>query len=154
MFRAASCTSPRTQRLSGESWLRLCQIIKKASFGRSTGQDFINLARSGDRTRADGDVRVIGQDMFKVYSGEPYILAYLPDRYIFDVKKGDRVNVSTGSVSASGKIDEVLPVADALPPEFQNIFKPRDRSRLVKISLSSRSAFAVSQKVYITGAWW
>jgi hypothetical protein len=61
------------------------------------------------------------------------------------------VNISSGSESAKGRIAAVLTVADALPDEFQNQFRPRDRSRLVRIALEGESPFAVSQKVWVTG---
>jgi hypothetical protein len=45
----------------------------------------------------------------------------------------------------------VLGVADALPAEFQNMFRPRDRSRLVRVVLDDPQPFAVSQKVRVSG---
>jgi len=50
-----------------------------------------------------------------------------------------------------GEVEEILAVADALPAEFQNMFRPRDRSRLVRISLPDDQPFAVTQKVTVRG---
>ncbi|MCK1975366.1 hypothetical protein LNK20_22035, partial [Bacillus safensis] len=68
-----------------------------------------------------------------------------------NVRKGMTVNVSGGAQSAKGKIETILTVADALPAEFQNMFRPRDRSRLIRIALANENPFAVSQKVTISG---
>jgi hypothetical protein len=97
----------------------------------------------------------------QVYGEKAYILAYLPDMYLFAVSPGDKVEVSggTGSRSSVGTVEAILTVADALPPEFQNTFRPRDRSRLIRISLPPDNGFAISQKVRIGGCgfgwcWW
>jgi multidrug resistance efflux pump len=113
---------------------------------RASGAGFI-----GARVPVIGDVVTVGESLMEINGGEAYVLAYLPDRYLFAVHKGMAVNISAGSEQAKGRIDEVLTVADALPEEFQNQFRPRDRSRLVRIALEGASPFAVSQKVWVTG---
>lgn len=88
--------------------------------------------------------------MMTLYSGDPYVLAYLPHRYMFSIKVDDKVTVSDGRHSASGVIAEILPVTDALATEFQNTFKPRDRSQLAKIRLVGAQSFPLLQKVSVT----
>ena len=107
----------------------------------------------GSRVPVAGQVAKFGDELLQIYQDKAYVLAYLPDIYLFAVRRGDRVEVSggAGTQSISGTVDAILSVADALPPEFQNTFRPRDRSRLVRISLPKDHGFAISQKVRVTG---
>lgn len=97
-----------------------------------------------------GDVYRSGDPILKIYSGETYVLAYLPTRYLFSIQQGMKVTVSSGRFSDKGVISEILPLSDALPQEFQNSFKPRERNQLAKIKLSNPSAFPVFAKVSIS----
>jgi multidrug resistance efflux pump len=107
----------------------------------------------GSRVPSVGQVAKFGDELLQVYGAKAYVLAYLPDIYLFAVRPGDRVEVTggAGSRTVPGVVDAILDVADALPPEFQNMFRPRDRSRLVRISLPKDHGFAISQKVEIGG---
>lgn len=107
----------------------------------------------GPRVPVVGQVAKFGEELLQVYGESAYVLAYLPDTYLFGVSPGDRIEVMGGPGSASvvGTVDSILGVADALPPEFQNMFRPRDRSRLIRISLPKDHGFAVSQKVRVRG---
>jgi multidrug resistance efflux pump len=107
----------------------------------------------GSHVPVIGQVVKFGDELLQVYGDNAYILAYLPDIYWFAVSPGDIVEVSggMGSRSSVGTVEEILGVADALPPEFQNAFRPRDRSRLVRIRLPAGHGFAISQKVRIGG---
>jgi multidrug resistance efflux pump len=107
----------------------------------------------GSRVPAVGEVVRFGDELLQVYGDKAYILAYLPDIYLFGLAPGDKVEVSGGSGSHTnvGTVEAILGVADALPPEFQNTFRPRDRSRLVRISLPRDHGFAISQKVRVGG---
>ncbi|MBB5702239.1 multidrug resistance efflux pump [Ochrobactrum daejeonense] len=105
----------------------------------------------GAKVPLPGQVVKFSDELMQINGGKSYILAYLPDEYLFNVQKGMPVNISGGAQSASGQIDAILTVADALPAEFQNMFRPRDRSRLVRITLDEQNPFAVSQKVTISG---
>jgi multidrug resistance efflux pump len=98
-----------------------------------------------------GQVVRFGDELMRIYGEKAYVLAYLPDIYLFSVTPGDKVEVSAGTVSSIGTVDAILSVADALPPEFQNTFRPRDRSRLVRISLPKENGLAISQKVRVGG---
>ncbi len=97
-----------------------------------------------------GHVYRVGEPMLSIFSGEPYVLAYLPPRYLFSIKPNQKVTVSDGRQSVAGVIAEILPVTDTLAKEFQNTFKPTDRSQLAKITLSQSSSFPLHAKVWIT----
>jgi len=107
----------------------------------------------GSRVPAVGEVVRFGDELLQVYGDKAYVLAYLPDIYLFALAPGDKVEVSGGAGSHTnvGTVEAILGVADALPPEFQNTFRPRDRGRLVRISLPKSHGFAISQKVRVGG---
>lgn len=98
-----------------------------------------------------GQVVRVGDQLMQVNGGKSYLLAYLPDQYMFSIHDGMAVEVDGGGHSVRGEVEEILAVADALPAEFQNMFRPRDRSRLVRISLPDDQPFAVTQKVTVRG---
>lgn len=104
----------------------------------------------GASVPSPGGVYRPGESILTVHWGEPYVLAYLPRRYFFSIWKGMRVRVADGRRQATGFIDEILPVTDALPKEFQNAFKPQDRNQLAKIRFAGQPAFPLHQKVEIT----
>jgi multidrug resistance efflux pump len=107
----------------------------------------------GPRVPVVGQVAKFGDELLQIYGEKTYVLAYLPDMYLFSMSPGDRVEVTggPGSPSVTGTVEAILGVADSLPPEFQNMFRPRDRSRLMRISLPRNSGFAISQKVRVGG---
>ena len=99
-----------------------------------------------------GDVYRPGEAIVSIYSGEPYVLAYLPRRYLFSISAGMEVQVKSGRHEATGVIAEILPVTGALPEEFQNTFKPRDRNQLARIRLIDAGDFPLHEKVELTGS--
>jgi len=103
----------------------------------------------GNSVPSRGDVYRPGDNILEVYSGKAYVLAYLPRRYIYSVDVGTKVQVSSGRLSAVGVITDILPVTDALPKEFQNSFKPRDRSQLARIRLEQTPPFPLHAKVTV-----
>ncbi len=105
----------------------------------------------GAHVPSPGQVVKVGDELLQVYSGDKRVLAYLPDAYLFSLHPGDRVELEGRQGWADGVVDSLLTVADALPPEFQNTFRPRDRSQLLRIRLSSAENFVVSQKVQVRG---
>ena len=105
----------------------------------------------GARVPVPGQVVKVGDELLQVNGRNAYILAYLPDIYLFNINPGERVSVSTGSHHITAEVESILTVADALPAEFQNMFRPRDRSRLIRIKLPDDHGFAVSQKVRVSG---
>lgn len=105
----------------------------------------------GAKVPSPGQVVRFGDEIMQVNGNASYVLAYLPDMYLFKVQSGDRVRITSGTTSVSGTIDAILSVADALPAEFQNMFRPRDRSRLIRVSLPANHGLAVSQKIQVRG---
>ena len=101
---------------------------------------------------SSGDVYRPGDVLLSVYSGEPYVLAYLPRRYVFPIRPGTQVTVSNGRVSAKGKIEQILPLTKETPKEFQKSFRPTGRNQLARIRLVSPSPFPLHEKVSVRAA--
>ena len=97
-----------------------------------------------------GHVYRPGDPMLSIYSGDPYVLVYLPRRYLFPITVGLELYVSDGQFTEKGVITDILPVTAMLPQEFQNTFQPTNRNQLAKIKLASNARFPINQKVNVT----
>jgi multidrug resistance efflux pump len=100
-----------------------------------------------------GNVYTPGEAMLSIYWGQPYVLLYLPRRYLFSIDVGMELSVTDGKTTEEGTITEILPVTDTLAKEFQNTFKPTDRNQLAKIMLPAGSRFPLNQKVNVSRPW-
>jgi len=163
-------TTSRFSDLSGQSKLLGDEIalvessFRQAKHALSQFEAFYDqgLVRSvtagvvGPRVPVIGQVVKFGDELMQVYGSDAYVLAYLPDTHIFTVIPGQEVAIRVGTTRTTGRVEALLGVADALPPEFQNMFRPRDRSRLLRVTLDDASVIAISQKVRVTscGACW
>ena len=76
----------------------------------------------------------------QIYSGTTFALAYLPESYLFDVEEGQIVGVKVRAGTIPAIIEKVLPVTEALPPEFQIPNRVRERGQLVRISLEGKGS--------------
>ena len=88
--------------------------------------------------------------MLTISWGKPYVLVFLPRRYLFPINVGMKLSVTDGQHTESGVVTDILPVTDTLPKEFQNTFQPSDRSQLAKIKLPADSHFPLHQKVTVS----
>lgn len=88
-----------------------------------------------------------------IYAGASYVLAYIPENYLFDVDEGQKVQIKGRGRVATGYIERVLPVTDALPPEFQLPNRVRGRGQLVRVELSQPKDFALDEKVRLTSCY-
>jgi multidrug resistance efflux pump len=101
-----------------------------------------------------GEVLSGGKDRIaNIYTGPSFVLAYIPESYLFDVEEGQKVAVKARGQTVAGYIEKVLPVTEALPPEFQLPNKTRGRGQLVHVALSDGNAFAIDQKSQITSCY-
>lgn len=117
------------------------------------GSGRINSPVAGDlgaKIPSPGEVYRPGESILSIYTGASYVLAYLPPRYLFPIRPGMKVRVTSGRESAIGVVGKILPVTDALPKEFQNTFKPRDRSQLARVQFETPPPFPLHQKVELT----
>ena len=97
-----------------------------------------------------GNVYRPGEPLLTIYFGEPYVLVYLPRRYLFPIYVGMQLEVTDGQNTASGVIAEILPLTGTQPKEFQNTFQPSDHNQLAKIELATSSSFPLLQKVRVS----
>lgn len=108
----------------------------------------------GAETPSVGRVYRPGETMLSLYSGKPYVLAYLPRRYLFPVEAGQNVSISDGRTTVDGTISQILPLTETAPEEFQNAFRPTDRNQLARISFQSIPPFPLHEKVNVTNTNW
>jgi multidrug resistance efflux pump len=105
----------------------------------------------GSKVAIVGEVLVSGRaDVANIYTGPSYVLAYIPESYLFEVEEGQKVSVRGRGQVVAGHIEKVLPVTEALPPEFQLPNRVRGRGQLVRVALSDRENFAVDEKIRLT----
>lgn len=97
-----------------------------------------------------GNVYRPGEPLLNIYWGEPYVLLFLPRRYLFSIDVGMELKITDGQHTEKGTVTQILPLTDALPKEFQNTFQPSDRNQLAKVKLPANSRFPLHQKVSIT----
>ncbi|SRR6266702_2117716 len=94
-----------------------------------------------------------GNDIAAIYTGPSFILAYLPDSYLFDFKIGQRVYVRSYTQSIVGLVEDLLPMTDAMPPEFQMPGDVRQRGQVFKISIPEGASLPLDQKVKISACY-
>jgi multidrug resistance efflux pump len=101
-----------------------------------------------------GEVLNGGKDRIaNIYTGPSFVLAYIPEGYLFDVEEGQKVAVKARGQTVAGYIEKVLPVTEALPPEFQLPNKTRGRGQLVQVAVPDSNTFAIDQKSQITSCY-
>ncbi len=124
---------------------------------RTYGDGILHAPASGligSHVAMVGEVLSPGKDkVASIYTGGNFVLAYIPDTYLLDLAKGQRVAVKSRGQSVGGYIEKVLPVTEALPPEFQLPNRVRGRGQLVRIELSEANNFAIDQKVEVTACY-
>ena len=68
-------------------------------------------------------------------------------------RQGQKVSIKGRGRTATGYIERVLPVTDALPPEFQLPNRVRGRGQLVRVELSQPQDFALDEKVRLASCY-
>lgn len=107
----------------------------------------------GDIVPAPGEVMNPGEPILTIYRGERYVLAYLPQHYLFDIVVGEPVIVTAGNLTRNGRIDAILPMSSAIPDEFRNAFRLRETRQLARIALEPGPELPTMASVKITRKW-
>jgi multidrug resistance efflux pump len=81
-----------------------------------------------------GSVLRIGDPLMEIFTGESYVLAYVPEGALYDLSPDDRVNIRVGLRTYDGRVSKILPVTSQLPKEFQDSLRPPARAQVVRIS--------------------
>jgi len=85
-----------------------------------------------------------------IFTGDAFVLAYVPDAYRLDVSAGQFVGISVGNAVLNGRIDRILPFAEPLPSDLQVPNRVQERGRLVRIALLDPNQLPVDQRVQVT----
>jgi multidrug resistance efflux pump len=105
----------------------------------------------GSKVMSAGAVLGAGNsDVATIYTGPSFILAYLPESYLLDLSVGQRVHVRSYTQSIVGVVEDLLPVTDAMPPEFQIPGDVRQRGQVFKIAIPEGVSLPLDQKVKIS----
>jgi len=91
----------------------------------------------GDKLASVGSVVPPGQALLNLFVGKPYVLAYVPDGALYELRAGDPIQVRVGLDHYSAKVADVMPLYSKLPDEFVNAFQAVKRGRVVKVAFES-----------------
>jgi multidrug resistance efflux pump len=87
----------------------------------------------GSLAVSEGSVVREAEPLMEIFTGPPFVLAYVPEGALYDVKKGDHVRIGIGLVSYYGYVSQTYDLAGQLPKEFQQAFQPVNRARLIRV---------------------
>jgi multidrug resistance efflux pump len=109
----------------------------------------------GSNVAAIGEVIAAGsRSIADIYIGTSFILAYVPDSYLFNIAEGQSVGVKARNVVFNAMIDRILPITETLPDKLQNPNKARARGRLVRIALlDDPNQLPIDQQIEVTGCY-
>lgn len=108
----------------------------------------------GSHVAMTGEVLSAGTTpVANIYTGPSYVLAYVPENYLFDVSEGQEVSIKGRGRTTTGVVERVLPVTDALPPEFQLPNRVRGRGQLVRVELNNPGNFVLDEKIRLTSCY-
>ncbi|MBR0774821.1 biotin/lipoyl-binding protein [Bradyrhizobium diazoefficiens] len=102
------------------------------------------VAHVGDR------LSLANSPVTDIFTGKPFVLAYLPDSYLFSISAGEPVVIKSGQKVLLGRVERLLPLSENLPSDLQLPNRALERGRLVRISLPEASELPTDQRVRIT----
>ena len=82
---------------------------------------------------SEGSVVREAEPLMEVFTGRPFVLAYVPEGALYDVQKGDRIRIGIGFGNYYGYVGHTYDMAGQLPKEFQQTFQPVRRERLIRV---------------------
>lgn len=86
-----------------------------------------------------------------IFTGKSFVLAYMPDSYLFDISEGQSVAVKARNEVQNGRIERILPLAQTLPGDLQLPNRALERGRLVRIAMPASDELPVDQRVRVSG---
>lgn len=112
--------------------------------------------RVGKLEVSRGSVVRPGNTLMDIVHGKPYVLGYVESGALFEVEQGQQVRLRTGLSTFRGEVAEILPISARLPEQFQQTFRPPQRSQVIRIRLLSDEAPPTYSRVEIVAAsgWW
>jgi multidrug resistance efflux pump len=91
-----------------------------------------------------------GGGVADIYTGESFVLAYVPDSYLLNISEGQTVGVRARNEVVNGRIDRILPLTETLPNDLQAPNRMLERGRLVRVALKEPNQLPVDQRVQVT----
>jgi multidrug resistance efflux pump len=82
---------------------------------------------------SEGTVVREAEPLMEIFTGPPFVLAYVPEGALYDVRKGDHIRIGVGFASYYGEVSQIYNLAGQLPKEFQQAFQPVNRARLIRV---------------------
>ena len=82
-----------------------------------------------------GSVVGAATEMMEIYTGRPYVLAYVPEGALYRLHPGIEVDVEVGLQSYAGTVREIYPVSASLPKEYVDALRVPQRAPLARIDL-------------------
>jgi len=108
----------------------------------------------GNNLAAVGEVIATGsRGIADIYTGTSFVLAYVPDSYLFSIAEGESVGVKVRNAIFNARIDRILPITETLPDKLQNSNKARERGRLIRIALLDPNELPIDQQIEVTGCY-
>ena len=105
---------------------------------------------------SEGSVVREAEPLMEVFTGRPFVLAYVPEGALYDVQKGDRICMGVGFSSYYGYVGQTYNLAGRLPKEFQQAFQPVNRARLIRVEFEpdERDPPPLFAKTQLSAAGW
>jgi multidrug resistance efflux pump len=102
-----------------------------------------------------GSVVRPGDPLMEIFTGPPYVLAYVPEGGLYELQPGDGIKIRIGFNTYSGQVSRLYPIAGQLPKEFQNTFQPVTRARIVRIEFDPTNQYpSLFTKTSLSAAGW
>ena len=102
-----------------------------------------------------GSVVRPGDPLMEIFTGAPYVLAYVPEGGLYELQPGDGIRIRVGFKTYQGHVSRLYPIAGQLPKEFQNTFQPVARARIVRIEFDATAEYpALFTKTNLSASGW
>lgn len=111
---------------------QLAKLFNKGIVMAPESGTIIQLSKKGSVLRE-------GEPLAELLVGKPYVLGYIEPGAFYEIKLGQRVKIIYGFEVTYGQITKILPTSSTLPSEFQRTFRPKDRSRVIRIDLDKEA---------------
>jgi len=105
---------------------------------------------------SEGSVVRDAEPLMEIFTGPPFVLAYVPEGALYDVQAGDRIRIGVGFARYFGHVSQTYDVAVRLPKEFQQAFQPVNRARLIRVEFEpdQRDLPPLFAKTQLSAAVW
>ncbi|WEX09057.1 HlyD family efflux transporter periplasmic adaptor subunit [Chelativorans sp. AA-79] len=104
---------------------------------------------------AQGSVIQPGEPLMELFTGDPFVLAYVPQGALYTLHPGDPIKISVGLNTYYSRVSRIYPVAGQLPQEFQNTFQPVSRAQIVRLEFDPGQDFpALFAKTKLSAVGW